>query len=349
MRESDIELIKKRFPTAYRLATAAQTTVEQRLRESDEAHDAIVASIKADTEREREKRIRQLTHEELHHDDLQHRGAEEQRDGEENHQCSSVSICGSNDNEESECVSGSAGASPSHCTILGTPISPRWSEDWIDLVNETEARLERRCCGAHAPDDLPCELQSTHESGRCRFHGGVANSGAQKGNANARLHGLYSKRLQRCGTHCAKWKTCPHGGDDVKALPEAKRPYCPYEVEELEALRELDRSAHERYVPLEERTLHELRKPPYPVYTQLLMQRENLNMLQVMISRALRVVSAQGFETEGVRQSENRFETIPKLNPAFQAYTMLMREFRLAVQTYNKMVAQYGMPKYERP
>ena len=30
-------------------------------------------------------------------------------------------------------------------------------------------------------------------SGRCKFHGGAAGSGAQKGNQNARTHGLYSR------------------------------------------------------------------------------------------------------------------------------------------------------------
>ena len=119
-------------------------------------------------------------------------------------------------------------------------------------------------------------------------------------------------------------------------------------MEELEALRELDRSAHERYVPLEDRTLSEIRDAPYPAYSQLITQRENLNMLQVMISRALRVVSAQGFETETLRQTDNRFESIPKLSPAFQAYTILMREYRLATRTYNKTIEQYGMPKYQR-
>ena len=318
----DKKILEEHAPGLLAVRNAAEETTD----ELWEGMQAIEKAAIADGERERQERIQQLTHE-------------------DQWECEAPAAPG--DDVES---SGSPGGLPSRrLTDLGTPVSPRWSEYWIELVNETEARLERRCCGAHAPDDLPCELESTHESGRCRFHGGAPNSGAQNGNANARLHGLYSKRLQRCGNHCTKWKTCPHGGDDVDALPLEKRPYCPYEVEELDALRELDRSAHERFVPLEERNVNELRGKPYPVYAQLFMQRENLNMLQVMISRALRVLGAQGFETETLRQTDNRFESVPKVSPAFQAYTLLMREFRLATRVYNRTIEQFGMPKYESP
>ena len=126
-------------------------------------------------------------------------------------------------------------------TTLGTPISNNWDPDWIDEVEATEKELGRRCCGAHAPDDQPCLLQSTHKNGRCRFHGGVKNIGAPKGNTNARIHGLYMRRLQQCGTHCPMWNSCPMRGKDILQIPESRRPYCVYEQEELENLRKMDR------------------------------------------------------------------------------------------------------------
>ncbi len=91
-------------------------------------------------------------------------------------------------------------------TTLGTPISNNWDPDWIDEVEATEKELGRRCCGAHAPDDQPCLLQSTHKNGRCRFHGGVKNIGAPKGNTNARIHdstcddSSNAAPIARCGT-----------------------------------------------------------------------------------------------------------------------------------------------------
>ena len=49
------------------------------------------------------------------------------------------------------------------------------------------------------------------------------------------LHGLYSRQLQICGTHCPLWETCPCSNDDVLALPPKERPTCPYEQTEYNA------------------------------------------------------------------------------------------------------------------
>jgi len=143
-------------------------------------------------------------------------------------------------------------------TQMGTPCSPKWDQDWIDLLEQTEQKVGHRCCGAHAPDEAPCQLESTSKNGRCRFHGGGLNSGAQKGNTNARIHGLYARRIQQCGAHCPQWKTCPYAGDDVKKMPETNRPNCYFEERELKALRQLDATAHETYKPLLDagRTIH---------------------------------------------------------------------------------------------
>ncbi len=116
-------------------------------------------------------------------------------------------------------------------TTLGTPRAQTWDDAWFAFVDETEQRLERRICGAHAPDGEPCELGSTHPNGRCRFHGGHPRIGGQPGNRNALVHGLYSRRLRQCDHTCPLWRACPFAGADVMALNERKRPVCAYEAE----------------------------------------------------------------------------------------------------------------------
>ncbi len=109
-------------------------------------------------------------------------------------------------------------------TKLGTPISPRWTRSWAAKVEAVEKQMGRRICGAHSPAWTPCKLSSTHPNGRCRFHGGAEGIGAPNGNWNALIHGLYARRLQRCGMHCPVWQWCPMAGKDVLALDPKERP-----------------------------------------------------------------------------------------------------------------------------
>lgn len=94
-------------------------------------------------------------------------------------------------------------------TRLGTPCAPVWDDAWIERINNGERLLNRRICGARTLDDTPCTLQPNHANGRCRYHGGFDCTGAQPGNRNAVLHGLYARGLQRCGRHCPMWNHCP--------------------------------------------------------------------------------------------------------------------------------------------
>ena len=103
-------------------------------------------------------------------------------------------------------------------TDLGSPCSPAWDAAWVGVVNAAEQELGRRICGARTMAGTPCTLEPNHENGRCRFHGGFDLTGAPKGNRNAVLHGLYSRRLQVCGSHCPQWTTCPLSGEDVERL-----------------------------------------------------------------------------------------------------------------------------------
>ena len=76
-------------------------------------------------------------------------------------------------------------------TDRGTPCAAAWTKEWVALVNQTENELDRRICGALAMDGSPCPRVSNHPTGRCTHHGGNHLVGAQEGNENARIHGLY--------------------------------------------------------------------------------------------------------------------------------------------------------------
>lgn len=56
---------------------------------------------------------------------------------------------------------------------MGTPCCEKWDAEWIEQVDRIEQQLGHRICGAHSPAWTPCKLTSTHENGRCRFHGGA--------------------------------------------------------------------------------------------------------------------------------------------------------------------------------
>lgn len=115
-------------------------------------------------------------------------------------------------------------------TAFGSPCSPAWDDDHIALVEATEARLNKRICGARTLSGGPCLLAPNHENGRCKYHGGFNLSGAQPNNRNAIVHGLYSRAIQTCGEQCPMWKTCPLSSPEVAKLDPKERPQCPYEV-----------------------------------------------------------------------------------------------------------------------
>ncbi len=103
-------------------------------------------------------------------------------------------------------------------TARGTPCARTWDEDWADAVEQRETELGRRICGARTIGGTPCTLPSDHASGRCRHHGGFPLTGARPDNRNGIVHGLYSRRLMVCGTHCPAWQSCPMGGGATFSL-----------------------------------------------------------------------------------------------------------------------------------
>lgn len=53
---------------------------------------------------------------------------------------------------------------------------------------------ECRRCGARTRQGTPCRAPAVRNKERCRMHGGAKGSGAPKGNKNALVHGLYSRK-----------------------------------------------------------------------------------------------------------------------------------------------------------
>jgi len=192
-------------------------------------------------------------------------------------------------------------------TDLGTPRVPGWPLVWFERVNALEHELGRRICGGVCADGAPCTRASTHSSGRCSHHGGNHLTGAPKGNENARIHGLYSRRLQRCGQNCLLWGACPFAEDDLLEIPLSNRPNCVYEQTEYDRL-------VDHYVGKDQGVDVHLA--------------HTVALLQVMVGRAAAALSLDGFtETTRASGAEYSMES-SKMSAALQAFLRLAREHR---------------------
>ncbi len=184
------------------------------------------------------------------------------------------------------------------------------------MVEKAEADCGHRICGAAIGENEPCQLESDHPNGRCRYHGGTAVTGAPPGNQNARVHGLYQHRLQTCGPHCLHWSTCPLAGDDVLALKPGARPKCPYEQAEYDTLLQAlfhcsleDLESPDADIPSSGANAHDLHQ---------------IIMLQIMLSRAASALANyQLMETIAGPHG-----TTTKTSAAFEAFIRTAREYR---------------------
>lgn len=211
-------------------------------------------------------------------------------------------------------------------TQRGTPCAGSWDAEWVSVVEAKESELERRVCGARLMDGSPCPLVSNHSSGRCRYHGGFALTGAPEGNRNAIIHGLYSRRIKQCGTHCPLWNQCPCAGQDVLDLPQAARPMCPYEQTEYDTAL-TDAMASVEYL-----------NPAPPPQTAHIAH--TLALLQVMQTRAAQAISFTGFVESTHVSSENYTMDTPKVSPLLTAFTAISREYRLTA----RLLRQWSEP-----
>ena len=196
---------------------------------------------------------------------------------------------------------------------FNTPCAASWDDAWIARVEECESQCGHAVCGARTLDGTPCTLPPNHANGRCRFHGGFDTTGAQPGNRNAVIHGLYSRGLQRCGSHCAQWAQCPYAGDDVEQLPLRNRPTCPYEATQYQMA----------FTDLEHR-LHRLPCADH-VHRHIAHQAA---LLQVMVARAAAALTRAGLTEAVTAHSGDYTMESPKPSAALTAFLRLSSEYR---------------------
>ena len=198
-------------------------------------------------------------------------------------------------------------------TAMGTPCANAWDDDWVAAVDAKEAELDRRICGARTMAATPCTLASDHDSGRCRFHGGFDLTGAPKGNRNAVIHGLYSRRLRSCSTQCPMWHACPLANPEVAQLDPKERPSCPYEQAEYNAtltdgLAVVEQSG--RMNALDKHTVHAVA------------------LLQVLMTRATLALADQPMEKRNTSSSDQYDKQTVTVNPVLQAFLRIAGEYR---------------------
>ncbi len=211
-----------------------------------------------------------------------------------------------------------AAPAPPSATTRGTPCATSWDDAWVAQVEAREQAADRRICGARTIGGRPCPLTSDHASGRCRHHGGFPLTGAPEDNRNAVVHGLYSRRLMICGTHCPAWQSCPMGGGaldqgrSVTQLPTADRAQCPFEQAEYNAtVTDVMRRANARA----ENSLG-------------LHLAHQVALLTVMVSRAARALALKPLTEKMEQTAENYYMSVDKPSAALEAFERLSRELR---------------------
>ncbi len=251
-------------------------------------------------------------------------------------------------------------------TRMGTPHAHTWDDEWADRVQQREAELGRRICGAKTLAGNPCTLTSRHKTGRCAFHGGTDAIGAPVGNSNARIHGLYARRLQRCGTHCPMWQHCPFANAQVLKLDPPERPNCAYETAEYEeVLQALEKEqpggtptpfgdpdysnpgnasvsvmcdAGQELPEFDEdtRPRRSLAFPREPRVERSNIQLHNLALLQVMVSRAAAALSVVPLTDDVTSDTERYHMHTTKVHAALEAFIRLTREHRATLAQYHR-------------
>lgn len=215
-------------------------------------------------------------------------------------------------------MSACAPPAPPRTTSRGTPCAQSWDADWVAQVEAREQAMDRRICGARTLGGKPCPLPSDHASGRCRHHGGFPLTGAPEDNRNAVVHGLYSRRLMICGTHCPAWQTCPMGGGaidqgrGVMQLTGADRPQCPFEQAEYSA------------------TVTDVMKRTQAVAENSmgLHIAHQVALLTVMVSRAARALAMKPFTEKMEQTAENYYMAMDRPSAGLVAFEKLSRELR---------------------
>ncbi len=224
---------------------------------------------------------------------------------------------------------------PPRTTTRGTPCPASWNDAWVVQVEAREQAHARRICGARTIGGTPCPLLSDHPSGRCRHHGGFALTGAPADNRNAVVHGLYSRRLMICGTHCPAWQSCPMGGgapDHGRALSQlalAERPQCTFELTEYNAV--VTDAMH--------------RACANPDNAFGLHLAHQIALLTVMVSRAARALAIKPFTEKMEQSAEDYYMSVDKPSASLVAFEKLSRELRRWIAMLDQHYGSHNIAK----
>ncbi len=271
---------------------------------------------------------------------------------------------------------------PPRATTRGTPCALSWDDAWVAQIEAREQAADRRICGARSIGGRPCPLPSDHPSGRCRHHGGFPLTGAPADNRNAVIHGLYSRRLLICGTHCPAWQSCPMGGGSTFTLEEEKGSpgsigLRPMENEPESAIYDAGSpSTHHRpeadatrtarptsygqqllKLPLSERPLCPFEQAEYNAVVTDLMHRtmarpENsyglhlahqIALITVMVSRAARALALKPFTEKMERTAEDYYMSVEKPSAGLIAFEKLSRELRRWIAMLDQHYGPYNI------
>ena len=73
------------------------------------------------------------------------------------------------------------------------------------------------------------------------------------------------------------------------------------------------------------------------------MLRENINILQIMITRATKVLNDKGATSEHVNQTGENFSRSDKISAPLQALRILNHEHRQTINTYTRIITTFGL------
>ena len=84
-----------------------------------------------------------------------------------------------------------------HASVIVSDKGPAASRRMSDHARNTGPMLASPRCGAKTRAGETCRAPAVRGKRRCRMHGGAAESGAPRGNRNARKHGLFTRGCDR--------------------------------------------------------------------------------------------------------------------------------------------------------
>ena len=130
-------------------------------------------------------------------------------------------------------------------------------------------------------------------------------------------------------------------GKDVERLHPKHRPICAYEQQEYDLLDKLDTESNPK--PRRPNSMDDV-YGPNPHKAHIASLRENLHMLQIMITRANVALKINPTTETTTVTSDNYNMSSTKPSAALQALQILTREYRCTLNMLHRIVDRYKLP-----